>query len=72
MKQFILNVLTELERSEYWFLIGQVVVEALTLPVPPEVKVAGWVYIGGRVLSRVAKVLIPVIKAALSKEPTNA
>lgn len=47
----------ELQRSETWFLLGQIVVENFSTPVPPEMQAMGWVYIVGRIIKRIVVVL---------------
>jgi hypothetical protein len=51
MKKFEAIVRT----SEFWMFLAQVVVQAVSVPVPDDVKAAGWVYIAARIVSKVVK-----------------
>lgn len=48
-----------LRSSEFWIVVGQVVTEAMGAPVPEEAKVAGWVYVVARAVSKMAKFVFP-------------
>jgi hypothetical protein len=52
-------ILAALRSSEFWALAAQAVVEAMSLPVPDEMKAVGWVYIALRVAGKLAKYVFP-------------
>ena len=56
MKQKLIAIIST---SEFWLTVGQVVVESMHAPIPVEAKVAAWVYIVARVVSKLAKYIVP-------------
>lgn len=46
-----------LATSEFWMVLAQAVVELSSAPIPPEWRGAAWVYIVGRLVSKLAKLI---------------
>ena len=56
MKKMILGAL---RTSEFWTVVSQATIEAVGAPVPAEMKMVGWLYVGLRVLSKATKFVFP-------------
>lgn len=59
MDVIIKGLLVAMRSSEFWAAVAQAFIEATNQPVPEEVKAFGWIYIGLRVLGKVAKYVVP-------------
>ena len=55
-----LNVLlSALRTSTFWAVLAQAVISAMSVPVPEDVKLFGWLYIVLRVVSKMVQFIFP-------------
>jgi len=53
------KVLLALRTSEFYVVLGQIVVEALGAPIPGDLKAVAWLYVAFRILGKLAAYFWP-------------